>query len=93
MAFKKREVFEREQYSVVASGREEHTQASYHSQSPRFETSLSCLHYFDHFSSLSLFFLSLSQIVGVSLMHVYWAHFWSMSSHRGNTGQGQPAQV
>ncbi len=39
VAFKKREVFEREQYSVVASGREEHTQASYHSQSPRFETS------------------------------------------------------
>ncbi len=34
VAFKKREVFEREQYSVVASGREEHTQASYHSQSP-----------------------------------------------------------
>lgn len=53
----------------------------------------SCLHYFDHFSSLSLFFHSLSQIVGVSLMHVYWAHIWSMSSHRGNTGQGQPAQV
>ncbi|KAL1256259.1 hypothetical protein QQF64_011804 [Cirrhinus molitorella] len=32
-------------------------------------------------------------IVGVSLMHVFWVHFRSMSSHRGNTGQGQPAQV